>query len=107
MPDTNFKNFIDALTEKSNIESDDFIYVRAAAGNRKVRAGAIGKVATNDISNPGEQGFGVGVYPSTLPAYMTALDGTFAKGNDQYGNYQVTTDGSIMCYIPRFYFNIS
>ena len=107
MPDTNFKNFIDALTEKSNIESDDFIYVRAAAGNRKVRAGAIGKVATNDISNPGEQGFGVGVYPSTLPAYMTALDGTFAKGNDQYGNYQVTTDGSIMCYIPRFYFKIT
>ncbi len=62
---------------------------------------------TNDISNPGEQGFGVGVYPNTLPAYLVAMGGTFQKASIEYGNYLVTTDGSQMVYIPKFYFKIS
>lgn len=66
-----------------------------------------GVVSTNKIGTPGDTGFGVGVYPDTLPAYMTAMSGTFDPAHANYGNYQVTTDGSIMCYIPRFYFKIT
>ena len=61
----------------------------------------------NQIGDPGELGFGVGIYPKALPAYMTTLNGTYTKTSANYGNYQVTTDGSIMCYIPRFYFKIT
>jgi len=61
----------------------------------------------NQIGEAGELGFGVGIYPKALPAYMTALNGTYTKTSNNYGNYQVTTDGSIMCWIPRFYFKIS
>lgn len=64
-------------------------------------------IDTNEIGTPGAAGFGVGVYPKTLPAYMTALAGTFDPTHAEYGNYKVTTDGSIMCYIPRFYFKVT
>jgi len=67
----------------------------------------LAEVTTNKIGTPGAAGFGVGVYPKTLPAYMTALVGTFDPAHANYGNYQVTTDGSIMCYIPRFYFKVT
>jgi hypothetical protein len=62
---------------------------------------------TNEIGTPGAAGFGVGVYPDTLPAYMTAMSGTFDPTHANYGNYQVTTDSSVMCYIPRFYFKVT
>jgi hypothetical protein len=62
---------------------------------------------TNKIGTPGAAGFGVGVYPDTLPAYMAAMTGTFDPTHANYGNYQVTTDSSVMCYIPRFYFKVT
>jgi hypothetical protein len=64
-------------------------------------------VYTNEIGTPGDAGFGVGIYPKTLPAYMTSLAGTFDPTHAEYGNYSITTDGSIMCYIPRFYFKVT
>lgn len=67
----------------------------------------LAEVTTNDIGVAGAAGFGVGIYPDTLPAYMTALEGTFDATHANYGNYKVTTDDSIMCWIPRFYFKIS
>jgi hypothetical protein len=60
----------------------------------------------NKIGNPGEAGFGVGFCPeSKLSANMTPLAGCAVIGHDDYGNYQYQ-DGSIMVWIPRFYYRI-
>jgi len=58
---------------------------------------------SNDIGNPGSQGFGVGICPSELPAGMTTMTGTLDVASGNYGNYQYS-DGSIMCWIPAFYY---
>jgi len=59
------------------------------------------------IGTPGAQGFGVGICPpDELPSYMIPMDGTFDSTSANYGNYTVVTDGSVMVYIPRFYFRI-
>lgn len=63
---------------------------------------------SNIIGEPGAQGFGVGtVTQSELPAYIQPLSGTYDKTSDNYGNYKVTTDNSIMVWIPMFYYKIS
>lgn len=59
----------------------------------------------NNIGVPGEAGFGVGIYPGTLPAGFTALAGSHIPTSDTYGNYSYS-DGSIMCWIPKFYYRI-
>jgi len=62
----------------------------------------------NLIGVPGAQGFGVGICPpQLLPADLVPLSGTFDKTNDNYGNYSCTTDGSIMVWVPRFYYKIT
>jgi hypothetical protein len=66
-------------------------------------AGSSGPV-TNDIGTPGAQGFGIGVCPLS-PAGFTGVTGYTSKANDAYGNYQYS-DGSIMCWIPKFYYRI-
>ena len=100
MPDTNFKNFIDALTETNN--PSGYFYVRTPAGNRKIKDTNLMNPVTNDIGIPGELGFGVGLCATAdIPSTLEALPGTLQKSNDQYGNYRVKVDGSIMCYIPR------
>lgn len=55
----------------------------------------------------GGEGFGVGVYPGTDLAVMglSTMTGTTTLGHDNYGNYQ-HTNGSIMCFIPKFYYRI-
>ena len=64
------------------------------------------KKAYNNIGTPGAQGFGVGAYPlATLPSGFSALEGSADKTSDNYGNYQFQ-DGSIMVYIPKFYYRI-
>lgn len=60
----------------------------------------------NDIGTPGSMGFGVGICPS-LPAGMAPLGGTFDKASDTYGNYRVSFDGSVMCWIPAFFYRIN
>lgn len=50
------------------------------------------------------QGFGVGVAPS-LPTGMTEMFGCKDPASDNYGNYTYT-DGSVMVYIPAFYFRL-
>ena len=59
----------------------------------------------NLIGEPGELGFGVGIYPTNLPTGFNALSGTTDKASDNYGNYQYS-DGSVMCWIPKFYYRI-
>jgi len=63
---------------------------------------ATGAGLVNNIGTPGQQGFGVGIAPS-IPANFAALYGTNDPASDAYGNYQYT-DGSIMCYIPAFFY---
>lgn len=57
------------------------------------------------IGTAGAQGFGVGVYNGTLPSGFSAMTGTTDPASDNYGNYQYT-DGSVMCFVPRFYYRI-
>jgi len=58
----------------------------------------------NNIGTPGAQGFGVGVCP-VLPAGYAAMPGTADSASDNYGNYQYS-DGSVMVWVPRFYYRI-
>lgn len=58
----------------------------------------------NHIGTPGRKGFGVGIAPS-VPSGFSKLAGTDNPYSDQYGNYQFT-DGSIMVWIPAFYFRL-
>jgi hypothetical protein len=68
-----------------------------------IRIGAsTGAGTINNIGMPGQQGFGVGIAPQ-LPANMAKLYGTEDPASDNYGNYQYS-DGSIMCYVPAFYY---
>ena len=60
----------------------------------------------NKIGVAGAQGFGVGICPEAdLPSGMTPLTGYDDKANDNYGNYEYA-DGSIMVWIPKFYYRI-
>lgn len=63
-------------------------------------------ITINDIGIPGKLGFGVGIcpYDSALPGFND-LEGTGDKHSDNYGNYQYQ-DGSIMVWIPKFYYKI-
>lgn len=57
---------------------------------------------TNDIGAPGAAGFGVGICPKP-PAGFTPMPGCGDTLSPNYGNYQFT-DGSIMCWIPAFFY---
>ena len=59
--------------------------------------------SVNDIGVAGAQGFGVGIYHSTLPSGFAEMSGTRDRASDNYGNYQYS-DGSVMCWIPAFYY---
>lgn len=59
---------------------------------------------TNWIGVPGTQGFGVGICPS-LPVGFAEMTGTTDPASENYGNYQYK-DGSVMCWIPKFYYKI-
>jgi len=57
------------------------------------------------IGKAGAQGFGVGVYPGALPGNFYLLPGNTDQAGSNYGNY-VYEDGSVLCFIPRFYYRI-
>jgi len=59
----------------------------------------------NNIGVAGGQGFGVGICPNP-PTYMMPMTGTNDKSSDNYGNYLVSTDSSVMVWIPKFYYKI-
>ena len=56
----------------------------------------------NNIGIPGQQGFGVGI-PGTLPGGFAAMAGSADVTSQNYGNYQFS-DGSVMCYVPAFFY---
>ena len=58
--------------------------------------------ALDHIGLAGTAGFSLGV-ASVLPSGMSEMEGTRNRFHDNYGNYQFA-DGSIMCYVPAFYY---
>jgi hypothetical protein len=62
-------------------------------------------VPVNSIGIQGREGFGVGIAP-VVPSYIEPLPGYNNPYSDNYGNYLVKTDSSIMCWIPAFYYKI-
>ena len=61
----------------------------------------------NLIGVAGAAGFGVGICPlPDLPIGMAPMAGCRTIGDDNYGNYQFT-EGSIMVWIPKFYYKIT
>jgi hypothetical protein len=66
------------------------------------------KKRANDIGTPGALGFGLGVCPeASLPIQFTRLPGYNDVDSDNYGNYIHTATGSIVCWIPKFYYRIA
>ncbi len=59
---------------------------------------------TNYIGIAGAQGFGVGLCKD-IPFGFSKMSGTDDIASENYGNYKYT-DGSIMCWIPAFYYKI-
>jgi hypothetical protein len=58
------------------------------------------------IGTSGAEGFGVGVCPAAdLPTGFTGVDGYTDSSDDDYGNYTYT-DGSVMVFIPKFYYKV-
>lgn len=70
-----------------------------------ISIGAGGPTGVNDIGIAGSAGFGVGIYPGELPSGFTAMSGYADPLSHNYGNYQYS-DGSVMCWIPAFYYKI-
>ena len=63
-----------------------------------------GAGTVNHIGVPGQQGFGLGIAPE-LPSGFAELVGTKDPASDNYGNY-VYSDGSVMVYVPAFFYKI-
>jgi len=83
-------------------DGDAFVYDSATSKFIPRRLTA----SLNDIGAPGNQGFGVGICPDDYAtAGFSALVGADDPASANYGNYQYT-DGSIMCWIPAFYYRI-
>jgi len=82
------------------VKSDGRWYYMGSDG---IEHGLNGPGAVNDIGKPGHMGFGVGICPGPLPVGMSGLLGASDPASDNYGNYQ-HVDGSIMVWIPAFYY---
>ncbi|MFA5285003.1 MAG: ubiquitin-activating E1 FCCH domain-containing protein [Smithellaceae bacterium] len=92
------------ITNGSGTQTDWAISLGCAS---PVATNVVGLGQTDNlIGTPGQLGFGVGVCPANiLPAGMTPLKGYQDSASPNYGNYQFT-DGSIMVYIPQFYYRM-
>ena len=80
--------------------------ITTASGNPVSFPGGIYGLTSqvNHIGVAGQQGFGVGICPA-LPAGFSAMYGTFDSAGDNYGNY-LYSDGSVMVWVPAFYYKI-
>jgi hypothetical protein len=67
----------------------------------------LAQIVPGSIGTPGDAGFGVGVYTgSNLTSLgLSPMYGCEDPLSENYGNYLHTT-GSIMCYIPKFYYRL-
>lgn len=65
--------------------------------------GGLVTIKPNDIGVAGAAGFGVGICPSPPTGMYPLSNGTFNPFDADYGNY-IYTDGSIMVWIPAFFY---
>jgi hypothetical protein len=73
----------------------------------RATAGQYAEQGVNLIGIAGAAGFGVGICPpQLLPDGMIPLPGYDQPSHDNYGNY-LFKDGSIMCWVPKFYYLIA
>lgn len=99
--------YFSACPANANVIIRGGVRIRGGVNVTSASAGG-GQVVPTDglIGTPGTQGFGVGVCPpDDLPAGFTPLAGYDDATNDNYGNYQYT-DGSVMCFVPKYYYKI-
>ena len=82
------------------------LFTKDSSGNKTMLSKG---TKINDIGAPGHLGFGVGVCPpEALGAYnalhpeeeLMSINGTYDINSDNYGNYKVSHDGSIMVWVP-------
>ena len=67
--------------------------------------GSIPNTGINQIGVPGTLGFGVGICPEDLSDIgISPMDGTDNINSENYGNYTVDVDGSVMVWIPAFWY---
>jgi len=57
------------------------------------------------IGVAGAMGFGIGNYVGTLPSGFSNTSSNTDVNHANYGNYTYT-DGSVMCFVPKFYYRI-
>ena len=106
--DTEKQNLMQSYSDLQDVALDDeaLVYDKSALIYKKAKVADLLSVKINSIGAAGGLGFGVGICPTyLLPAGMVPMTGCYQLGHDNYGNYQFS-DGSIMCWIPKFYYKI-
>lgn len=66
--------------------------------------GIYSQISVSQLTQPGEMGFGVGVYPGDdlSGLGLQAMAGTDDPNSDNYGNYERTDGKGVMVFIPAF-----
>ena len=88
----------------THLQGTELMLVADGGLTKVIQAQHIHALNTADIGIPGTAGFGVAPCP-IVPAGYTPLPGYTDPASDNYGNYAYS-DGSIMCWIPAFYYRI-
>ncbi|MDD3757714.1 MAG: hypothetical protein PHN76_06075 [Advenella sp.] len=97
---------IDAAASAASIETSV-----TPAPNKIVKSDDSGRISPswfasiNDIGIPGTMGYGIGICPS-LPDDYELMNGSLDYTSDNYGNYRYKKDGSIVVWVPAFYYRI-
>lgn len=96
---------INTLTSVSSASNEYVLTKDTTTGNAIFKP--ITTLEMGLIGTPGAAGFGVGICPiDRLPSGMTGMPGYSVIGDDNYGNY-IFRDGSVMCFVPKFYYKIN
>lgn len=88
----------------TSLKGTELMLVADGGLTKIIQAQHILALRTADIGMPGTAGFGVAPC-AVVPAGYTPLPGYTDPASDNYGNY-VYSDGSIMVWIPAFYYRI-
>lgn len=98
----------DIINLDDYVDKDTYIYItiyNVAKTDSIVLGGIYSKIVAADLpQQPGQMGFGVGVYPGTDLAdlKLQAMNGTDDPNSDNFGNYERTDGKGVMVFIPAF-----
>lgn len=98
----------DIINLDDYVDKDTYIYItiyNVAKTDSIVLGGIYSKIVAADLpQQPGEMGFGVGVYEGDDLADLglQAMDGTDDPNSDNFGNYERTDGKGVMVFIPAF-----